>query len=705
MTPQPHSPRTAQVRFRTVQWLAGLLCLVAVSAQAQQNVFWRDGSGTDLWENNTNNPWYYQTWNSDERRPDIFPIPTRNFVFIGNNYNTTMDVNSATWYGLGSLTVQAAASSDRTYNATGTAGVSFTIGLYVDSSANQTFNTQIGVDGGTVQFRGNNGSATISLTDNVFLNSNTAQIGGDSSSTSFNISGIVSGSGGTINKVNDNTLTLTGNNTYTGGTTLSGGTLRVGHANALGTGTLTIDGVSGNAKTLSSDSGTARTISNNINLFNALTLGQSSGGTGSLTLGGTVYVGDSGSTRLLSMDGTHQISGPLTGSLGLAKQGSGTLNLSGANTHSGGIYIDNGTLLVSGGSLASSFLDIGGSVQAQTVNNATLEISSAVTLGMPVTAKNFGTGAGTRTLAFSNGSGTPELTSTVFLEKALTISSATQAEISGTVSGTGNLTKTGAGTLTLSGPNLLSGHTVVSQGTLALGSGLVNSPQVSVLSGATLDSTGVSGGYVVSPGAVLSSDGTLTGGTEGYVVNGGTFTQTGGSWTADIFHAQGSAGTISVADLAYSTGGEMIFTVDPGGATAVDLADSNPFALYGGGLTEFASNWELSLAGNVNAEDLPGTITLLTSSTYDLTNLDGQLTLNAKNNLNGDEAYLNIADGQTIYFGGLSSVAAYTASFTSGSLSFDLVQGSIRAIPEPGTLSLLGMSILLLRLKLRKRFA
>jgi autotransporter-associated beta strand protein len=144
---------------------------------------------------------------------------------------------------------------------------------------------------------------------------------------------------------------LRGDNTFGGGVNFRAGTLRLGHNNALGSGTLTIDAEGTSVRILSSTTGSARTIGNNIDLFNALTLGQvpPSGGTGSLNLTGNVFLGNSAGTRAITVNGAHEISGAITGTLrGLDKQGSGTLRLSGANTFGGPINVTAGTLLLDG---------------------------------------------------------------------------------------------------------------------------------------------------------------------------------------------------------------------------------------------------------------------------------------------------------------------------------------------------------------------
>lgn len=72
-----------------------ILCslFVLLNIFAQQDVYSRDDSGTGSWWHG-NNPWYYSTWANNQNRPDN-NSGTRNYVKIGHNNNTTMEVNGA----------------------------------------------------------------------------------------------------------------------------------------------------------------------------------------------------------------------------------------------------------------------------------------------------------------------------------------------------------------------------------------------------------------------------------------------------------------------------------------------------------------------------------------------------------------------------------------------------------------------------------
>lgn len=186
---------------------------------AQQDVFSRSDSGTGLWRDDFNNPWFYQNDNNNQNRPDN-PSSTRNFVKIGHNANNPMTTNGA-FFQLASLDLQSSADQARTFNNDG-GGISLTIGIFNASSATHTFNTPIGVDGTTVQIHANF-SGGMTFNETIFINNNTVQFG-NLGTGEILVTGTLQGTGN-VEKVGGNTLTISGNNTYTGTTTVSEGTL------------------------------------------------------------------------------------------------------------------------------------------------------------------------------------------------------------------------------------------------------------------------------------------------------------------------------------------------------------------------------------------------------------------------------------------------------------------------------------------------
>ena len=150
--------------------------------------------------------------------------------------------------------------------------------------------------------------------------------------------------GGGFVKSGNGKLTLTGANTFSGGIALENGTLAIGNDRALGSGTLSLKGGSIEA------SGGERKVSNPVKLSGAVGIS-----------GGITFSGDITLDQLASfeIEGTTTLSGPLkeeNPGTGFVKKGSGTLILEGANTISGGVQIEEGTLSINnlGGSATGS---------------------------------------------------------------------------------------------------------------------------------------------------------------------------------------------------------------------------------------------------------------------------------------------------------------------------------------------------------------
>ncbi|MDW5441356.1 autotransporter-associated beta strand repeat-containing protein, partial [Polaromonas sp. SM01] len=266
------------------------------------------------------------------------------------------------------------------------------------------------VNGGVLQ--GN----TTSLKGNIALNNN-ANVAFDQA-TAGTYTGAMSGIG-SLTKTNSGTLTLTGAHTYSGGTTVSGGVLQgstsnlqgniLNNANVTfeqtttgtyagamsgtgaltksGTGTLILGGLSGantySGATLVNSGGTLQVGAlNTLSANSALTL--ATGATlnlnnfsqtiGSLANGGNVTLGSATlSTGTNNTSTTY--AGVISGAGGLAKGGSGTMTMTGANTYSGATSVNAGTLTVNGSNVNSAVtvnsggtLSGGGTVGSTTIN-------------------------------------------------------------------------------------------------------------------------------------------------------------------------------------------------------------------------------------------------------------------------------------------------------------------------------------------------
>jgi len=366
---------------------------------------------------------------------------------------------------------------------------------------------------------------------------------------------------GTLQKLDQGTLVLNGNNSYQGGTLLAGGTLVAGSNNALGTASLTATG----GTTL--DTNTAVTLANGIVVEGQLNLG----GSNDLTLNGDI-AGNSG---------------------GLNKSGSGTLTLGGNNSFGGTMALNDGTLvLASSNPLGQSTLNTASGMQLD--NSVALSLSNTVNLagdlslignqdltlgglvsglggltkrgtgkltlngnntfqgGVTLRGGNLGVGydtaLGEGTLTVLN-AGTLEasravtLANRVQLSASLALDGSNDFTLNGVISGTQELIKNGAGGLTLNGENRHSGGTTVNAGNLSLGNAAALGTGMLTVTGNTqLDTAGP-----MRLGNTVNVDGALTvAGNNSLILDGqlngnGTLRKTG----ANDLSLTGSANTFS----------------------------------------------------------------------------------------------------------------------------------------------------------------
>lgn len=163
------------------------------------------------------------------------------------------------------------------------------------------------------------------------------------------------------------TLTATTNNTYSGGSTISGGKLRLGAANVIpdgaGKGTVTV-----NTNGTLDLNGFSDTINN---LLGSGVVDNGGGGSATLTIGG-----DNSTTTFFG------VLKNTSGTLNLVKNGTGQLAFSGANTLTGQITTNGGTLSFDSPLALATVTNItlaGGTILNPSANNSI--INGAITLG------------------------------------------------------------------------------------------------------------------------------------------------------------------------------------------------------------------------------------------------------------------------------------------------------------------------------------
>ena len=476
------------------------------------------------------------------------------------------------------------------------------------------------VGGGSAQLNVNNtGSATISaglnLNDALIINQNstgTLTLSNASAITATAKNLTVAGSGntvisgnialttGSLTKNNGGTLTLGGVNTYTGGTIINGGIVAIANDNNLGgtTGALTLNG------------GTLEnTAIVTLNASRAVTV-NAGGGT-------------------FQTDANLTYAGAIAGAGTLNKTGTGSLITggAGANTHTGDINVNAGTLEIAKSAAVGAIGD-----------------ASNVTVASGATLRFNGTGAyATETIGSLAGGGTVNNASANAL--ALTTGANNASTIfSGVIQNTGGtlgLTKAGTGTFTLTGADTYTGATTVSAGTLNI--------QNNTALGAT------SAGTTVSNGAVLEieagANGNLTVGAEALTLNGTGVSGNGALRNVAGTNSYAGAITLASASTIKSEAGTLTLSGAIGGA---------------------AQNLTLDGAGNITLNGAIGTTTgtlTKTGSGYALltgsSSYAGATAINAgtveiqnANGLGTTAAGTTVASGATLALSGGINVGA-----------------------------------------------
>ena len=469
----------------------------------------------------------------------------------------------------------------------------------------------------------------------VALGANGLVVGGLNTATTY--SGVITGSG-SFSKNGTGTQTLSGNSsTYTGEVILNNGTLRAGNNGAFGTGTVTVNFDSGTGtRVLAAADSSSYTLNNNFNqYYDSLTIGEASGGTGSLTLGGsgkTFFLGNDGDrTRTNTVLGNHTIASAITGTNNFVKAGSGTLTLSGsdANTFTGSTTVSAGTLVLN---KSANTAAVPGQV---TVNSgATLRTDAANQLNNQYVV-NDGTvnlNSNGQSLALA-GSGTVSLGSAT-----MTNNNTGNDTFSGRITGTGGLVKTGSATFTLSGTGEYTGGTTINQGTLAVSGSQASSAYT------------LSGGSLTTSGSANLSD------TASVTINSNASTFTVGA-NDTIGSIAGTAGTINITNSGTLTLGANTTSTFSGviagngslvkGGTGSLTLDGSAANTYSGTTTVNAGTLILAKTGGVNA--LAGTPTI---------NSNGTIRLGAANQFAGDTTFLTVNSGGVFDMNGFNETLA-----------------------------------------------
>ena len=443
-----------------------------------------------------------------------------------------------------------------------------TAGFYATASAlNNAIvigNGQTGQGTLGVQMGNDDTTATISTVGGPILLEDNLTLGlSSANSSTLALTGVISDTGTPSNpspysvSVQAGTAVLAGANTYTGGSSVDGGTLQIGNASALGTGGVNVTSgaldLHGFNLALAGLIGNGGVVTNN------------GSGTSTLTVSGI------GAT-------TPSYSGVIqngSGAVALVINGSGTQNLSGNNTYTGGTTITSGTLQAGGGNtiVGTGPLAINGGAFDLNGNNPTI----FALLGTGTITDTSSNGA-TLNLGIASGSST----------------------FGGTiVNGSGQVavTMVGGGTQVLAGNESYSGDTNINSGTLAVTGSLTATGNININSStASLLVTGTTN----RSGNVNVNEGLLQGtGTVGNVsVNGGGFVNAGtaAATIADLTMTGVSVNNAGVLDfdLSGTTHDELLVTgtANFSGGSDIQLIDDSSIT---------AGTYTILVANSLNA--------------------------------------------------------------------------------------------------------
>jgi fibronectin-binding autotransporter adhesin len=470
---------------------------VLVSLSAGLLLAFHGQAAVKTWDGSSNGNWgTAANWTGGVAPVDgddlVFPSGAANL--INTNNLSGLDLRTITFTGNGytingnAITITNGISGQQATGAN-------TINPGITLGASQTFDCINA--GASQQF---NGTVALGLSFNLTI----------SGAGNLGFAGVISGGGGSVSKSGAGTVTFSGAsaNTYTGITYVYGGVLQLSKAVPLtfpvvtriaipgdlvvGSGSIGPDIVrlfynnqiantsivsvngagildlNGNNDTI----GISLIMNGNAEIWSGagvLTLGSNCTVTGNPTgtsrIGGNLNIGASGTCTFDILDDWFYLDAVVSGGANIVKTGAGRLFFNAANTFTGSLTADDGTV----GVTDNLALGANGSPTSGTVisNTATLQIWTAVNVGNEYLTLN----TTAPTVALFNSSDTNSWAGPITLigTQVIDVWPGT-LELSGAISGSGGIIKIGSGTLQVSGnaDNTYPGLTIVNEGELDL---------------------------------------------------------------------------------------------------------------------------------------------------------------------------------------------------------------------------------------------
>lgn len=585
---------------------AGILSLGLVAGRAQTTANWIGPASGDEW--NTAADW-------DTALPPGADVngTTNAFIGAGTNVSYNLPMSAA---GFGSLTLNGVLNINNSgFNCSG-------IALMIPTGGDKLFVN----NGGTVAVNGNvtmgtNANLTLAAGGSLTVGALTV-----AASTSSHAGGtsVMTNNGGIYNAtsttINNNGGTATGLVVINGGTNNLGNTF-VGRCSA----------GSGGFSTLGNE---GLIIYNGLVTMTNLNVGNGqSGFLSSLIAGGfvtnvgtvTINQGTTRASRLLQKGGLFVVPDPgvINPNSSAAAGDISIFAVTGGTNITGGFYFGNSNNAASTVNFTNSAVIYVGS---QGINwNGAITLNASLNNGGLFGATAPWTGLAPMRL----------VSGTFIFQTADPNNNPNNITLSGALSGSGGLIVTGGGTLTLDAADTYSGNTVISAGTLALGSsGTVATPEILVGTGATFDVTALSGAYTLNANQTLAGFGAVA----GAVTAAASSTIYPGSNTL--------TGTLTLSGGLTENGGvnnEFNLSSNPSGP-------NNDFLNATGGLTLSGTNI-ITILGALTGGDV-----------YPLINYGGSLTGDVTNfSVVGAEGVLsNSTVAHAIYFIAQSSVRGPT---------------------------------------------